>query len=97
MPSSGIAFVELENWVRLLYTYGPFALLVFFVFVAEKKSRTALREADQITKRPVSVVYILNWVAIFSLLAFACYAWYDIYLHRDPTIEALPADSDRAA
>ena len=28
---------NLDAWVRILYTYGPFAILVFLVFVTERK------------------------------------------------------------
>ena len=76
-----------EAWIELLYIYGPFALLVFFAFVTEKKSRAALQKADEMNKKALLSVYIVNWVAIFFLLAFCCYAWYKINLHTDPTIE----------
>ena len=69
-----------ESWIKLLYTYGPFAILVFFVFVTERKSRMAKNEAPPDEKKRLMVVYLLNWVIIFGLVLFSMYAWTRINL-----------------
>src|SRR5205085_5208303 len=75
-----------ETWVKLLYTYGPFAILVFLVFVTERKSRTAMRDASPAEKKTLIAVYILNWVAIFGLVVFSVYAWSLINLDKEFTL-----------
>lgn len=76
-----------ESWIKLLYTYGPFAILVFFVFVTERKSRIAKNEAPRDEKARLMVVYLLNWVIIFGLVLFSMYAWTRINLDAEPTIK----------
>ena len=67
---------DAENWIKLLYTYGPFALLVFFLFVGEAKARSAVKDAIPEAKREGLVIYALTWAAIFGLLIVAVSAWY---------------------
>jgi hypothetical protein len=76
-----------EAWIKLLYTYGPFAILVFLVFVTEKKTRTAMKEASRDEKPRMMVVYLLNWAVIFGLVLFSLYAWTRINLSDEPTIK----------
>ena len=52
-----------EAWIKLLYTYGPFAILVFLVFVTERKTRTAMKEAGRDEKQRMIMVYLLNWAS----------------------------------
>ena len=53
-----------EAWIKLLYTYGPFAILVFLVFVTERKTRIAKNEAPRDEKPRLMVVYLLNWASV---------------------------------
>lgn len=76
-----------EAWIKLLYTYGPFAILVFLVFVTEGKTRTALKEATRDEKPRMMVVYLLNWAVIFGLVLFSMYAWTRLNLSDEPTIK----------
>ena len=75
-----------ESWVKILYTYGPFAILVFLVFITERKSRTAMAQAAPGEKKTFIAIYILNWVAIFGLVIFSVYAWVQTNLESEPTI-----------
>lgn len=75
-----------EAWVKLLYTYGPFAILILLVFVTERKSRTAMKEATKRDEKALTAVYVLNWVAIFGLVTYSVYAWKQINIDRKPTI-----------
>ncbi|HWN10601.1 MAG TPA: hypothetical protein VNO50_15280 [Pyrinomonadaceae bacterium] len=76
-----------DAWVKLLYTYGPFALLILLIFVTERISRTAMKEATQQKTLIVFVgVYVVNWLAIFFLVGFSVYAWSEINLERKPEI-----------
>jgi hypothetical protein len=76
-----------EAWIKLLYTYGPFAILVFLVFVTERKTRTAMKEAARDEKQRMTVVYLLNWAVIFGLVLFSMYAWTRLNLNDEPTIK----------
>jgi hypothetical protein len=75
-----------ETWVKILYTYGPFAILVFLVFVTERKSRVAMKEASPDEKKTFIGIYILNWAAIFGLVVFSVYAWGQINLDKEATL-----------
>lgn len=78
-----------DAWVKLLYTYGPFALLVFVVFVTEGKSRRAMNEATRGERKMLILfigVYALNWIAIFGLVVYSVIAWKKMNLDRLPTI-----------
>jgi hypothetical protein len=76
-----------EAWIKLLYTYGPFAILVFLVFVTERKARIAMKEAAREEKPRMMLVYLLNWAVIFGLVLFSMYAWTRINLNGEPTIK----------
>jgi hypothetical protein len=76
-----------EAWIKLLYTYGPFAILVFLVFVTERKARTAMKEAAREEKSRMTLIYLLNWGVIFGLVLFSMYAWTRINLNGEPTIK----------
>ena len=76
-----------EGWIKLLYTYGPFAILVFLVFVTERKTRDAMKEAAKEEKSRMMVVYLLNWAVIFGLVLFSMYAWTRLNLSDEPTIK----------
>jgi len=76
-----------EAWIKLLYTYGPFAILVFLVFVTERKARTAMKEAAREEKSRMVLIYLLNWAVIFGLVLFSMYAWTRINLNGEPTIK----------
>lgn len=78
-----------ETWVNILYTYGPYALLIFLVLVVEKKVRSAWREADKNNKPErtlFQVLYGVTWVMIFSVAICGVYAWWVINLSRRPQI-----------
>jgi hypothetical protein len=78
-----------ETWVNILYTYGPFALLIFLVLVVEKQVRSAWREADKNNKPErtlFQVLYGLTWVMIFGVAICGIYAWWVINLSRRPQI-----------
>ena len=76
----------MEDWPKLLYTYGPFALLVLFIFVIERKTRTAL--SDSGIPRRISVpVYLLNWCMIFVLCGTVTYFWFLLNLPQEAMIQ----------
>ena len=75
-----------EGWVKLLYTYGPFALAVLLLLVAENKARRAWRAAPTNEKKVLVAVYCATWLAFFAVGLFAMYAWKRINLPREFTI-----------
>lgn len=66
---------DLEGLTKLLFNYGPFAVLIIFVFIIETKARKALKEASQNTKWPFLAVYLGVWVVIFALVVDIGYEW----------------------
>lgn len=63
-----------ETWMKLLFTYGPFALLTLFVFVILGKAKSQMN--DTAKKNPVRVlVYSGTWVAIFVLCGIIVWVW----------------------
>lgn len=75
-----------ETWVKILFTYGPFAILVLLVFVTEAKLRRAGKEAPPEQKWTFLAVYVLNWVAVFGLVIYSTYAWGRTNLNEEQTI-----------
>ncbi len=75
-----------ESWIKLLYIYGPFALLVFFLFVGEAKARNAVKEAIPEAKREGVIIYALTWAAVFGLLIVAVAAWYQLNFPKEVII-----------
>ena len=63
-----------STWTKLLFTYGPFALLVFTAFVLEYKARGHKKEFpnDSTGKG----IYSLTWVLIFSMAVAITIVWY---------------------
>ena len=86
-----------ETWAKILYTYGPFALLVFSVFVIERRVRSAWRTSNQDRKKEQTAfiaLYCLTWCLIFGVAIYSVYAWKRINLDRRPqivgTLESMP-------
>ncbi len=75
--------VNPENWIKLLFTYGPFALLVLFVAVIEGRARKALKESSIERETIFKVIYGLVWAVIISLIIFSSYVWYQINLQKE--------------
>ena len=73
-----------ELWVKTLFTYGPFAILVFLVFVAERKLWNASKAAPD--RKGLFRLYVANWLVIFGVVAFSVYAWKRMNLDRKPEI-----------
>lgn len=74
-----------EDWVKVLYTYGPFALLVFFMVYGEARARSAVRDAG-VSKKVSIPIYLTNWIVIFVLMGFALSAWYRLTFNSEFTI-----------
>jgi hypothetical protein len=78
-----------ETWTKILYTYGPFAILVFLVFVIYTKIHSAWREAKQSNQKEQTVflgLYGLTWIVILGVAIYSVYAWKRINLDRRPQI-----------
>jgi hypothetical protein len=78
--------MSVPDWVKLIASYGPNAVLLFLVFITEKKIRTAMKEGPAEEKRKMVWVYILNWALIFGVAIFAIFAWSWLNLHRKQEI-----------
>jgi hypothetical protein len=62
-----------DTWTKLLFTYGPFALLVFSAFVLEKKARNQMVSSPGETI-PVAI-YVSTWILIFAMAATITIVW----------------------
>jgi hypothetical protein len=78
-----------DAWVKILYTYGPFAILVFLVFVTERKSRTAMKEAAPSKEKLLTGIYAFNWLIIFGVVIYSVIAWKQINIDRPPEIRGM--------
>jgi hypothetical protein len=77
---------EAQDWIKALYTYGPFGLIVLFLFVGEAKARHNWTTSRTNERALAAVIYACNWAAIFALLGFAVYAWNRIHLPGEASI-----------
>ena len=75
------------DWVSILYTYGPFAILVFLVFITPRQIHKGLKGTSEGVKKTLPAIYVVNWLLIFGLVIFCVYAWKRLHLDRPPTIE----------
>jgi hypothetical protein len=78
--------MKLADWIRMIASYGPNAILVLLVFITEKKIRTAIKEDPGPEKKKLVYVYIFNWFLIFGVAIFAIYAWKKLYIDAKPEI-----------
>ena len=74
---------DIETWIKLLFTYGPFAILALFVFIIERRAWKALRESLPDTKTLCTVIYSIVWAVTLGLVIFTTYVWYRINVHDD--------------
>jgi hypothetical protein len=65
----------MENWPKLLFTYGPFALLTLVIFVLERLARRNLKDPT-VPSNVALAVYGLTWFMIFALCLTVVYAWW---------------------
>jgi hypothetical protein len=68
------------SWTSLLYTYGPFALLVFLAFPLERNAWNRVRHlrgrgVDATEKRIAYFAYFATWVAIFITCIVITVVW----------------------
>jgi hypothetical protein len=79
-----------ETWSNLLYTYGPYAILILLVGVIARQVYSAWQKADTNNKRQQTFFLLLNgmtWLMIFGVVVFSIYAWSVVNLSRRPQIE----------
>ena len=43
--------MNLEEWIRILFTYGPFAILILLVFVVERMLYSRMKHAAQAQRK----------------------------------------------
>ena len=69
------------DWPKLLFLYGPFALLVFVVVVLESKAREAWR-SDR--SKISGAIMISTWLVIFAICGVVVYAWF--WVNKPPFV-----------
>lgn len=78
-----------ETWAKILYTYGPFAILVFLVVVIERVLYTRWRAANQ-NNHPQQTaflgLYAITWCVILGVAIYSIYVWKRINLDKRPQI-----------
>lgn len=70
------------EWVKLISLYGPFSLLVFFVFVVEYKIRKSYKQEKGDYKKIYMGLYLINWVIIFILAYYSIDVWKTLNLEK---------------
>jgi hypothetical protein len=69
------------EWPRLLFIYGPFALLVFVVVVLESKARKAWQsERNKIS----GAILVSTWLVVFAICGTVVYAWF--WVNKPPFV-----------
>lgn len=79
-----------DTWAKILYTYGPFAILVFLVVVIERTLYSRWRASSQTNKKEQAAflgLYGFTWLVILGVAIYSIYAWKKINLDRRPQIE----------
>jgi hypothetical protein len=78
-----------ETWAKILYTYGPFAILVFLVVVIERTLYTRWRAANQ-NNHPQQTaflaLYAVTWCVILGVAIYSIYVWKRINIDKRPQI-----------
>jgi hypothetical protein len=78
-----------ETWAKILYTYGPFAILVFLVVVIERTLYTRWRAANQ-NNHPQQTaflgLYAVTWCVILGVAIYSIYVWKRINVDKRPQI-----------
>jgi hypothetical protein len=78
-----------ETWAKILYTYGPFAILVFLVVVIERVLYARWRAANQ-NNHPQQTaflgLYAITWCLILGVAIYSIYVWKRINLDKRPQI-----------
>jgi hypothetical protein len=73
--------LQVLEWPKLLYIYGPFALLVFVAALLESKAR----KAWQAERSKVSgTILASTWFVIFALCGVVVFAWF--WLNKPPFV-----------
>ncbi|MGQ0761005.1 MAG: hypothetical protein ACT4OT_03145 [Acidobacteriota bacterium] len=78
-----------KTWVDILFIYGPFAILIFLVFVVERRIYSRWRAANQDNKKEQTAflgLYGFTWLMIFGVAVYSIYAWKKINLDERPKI-----------
>jgi hypothetical protein len=69
------------DWPKLLFIYGPFALLVFVVAVLESKARRAW-QSDR--SKVSGAIVVSTWLVIFAICGVVVYAWF--WVNKPPFV-----------
>lgn len=70
-----------ETWSKLLFTYGPFALLVFVSVVLERRAYSQWKETHRSARSTTAhvavagIVYLCTWLTIFLTCGVITYVW----------------------
>jgi hypothetical protein len=78
-------FTNYFDFIKVIYLYGPSALLVFILVFAESKARSALKDAPAGNVVLFKAIYSGVWITFFSLVAVICFMFYNA--NREATIE----------
>jgi hypothetical protein len=78
-----------ETWAKILYTYGPFAILVFLVVVIERTLYSRWRGANQDNHPQQTAflgLYAVTWCVILGVAIYSIYVWKRINVDKRPQI-----------
>lgn len=82
---------ELENLVKVLFTYGPSAFAVFVLIFAERRAYAVWTSADtNDPKKPLlGWLYFANWFLIFGLIGMSLYVWTKTNISDEKVIQGV--------
>jgi len=75
----------IQDWPKLLLTYGPFALIVFIVYVVLKRAKPTPQAPGPERKVQLSV-YVGAWALVFSLAIVIVLVWWKLNLPAQAVI-----------
>lgn len=75
--------MDFANWMKAIYDYGPFALVVIFALITTTRTRKAMVRATKATRLPHIIVYLLNWIVTVGLVVVVVLIWAKLNVPRD--------------
>jgi hypothetical protein len=86
MDSLSTSADKFRDFANVVYVYGPFALVLVFIFIAEWRLRPSLRNDSGPVRRVTIFTYAGAWIAALALAAICVLAWFKYNFHREYVI-----------
>ena len=78
---------KFKDAANVLYVYGPFALILVFIFIAEWRIRPSMKDSTgQVAKVAVGT-YIVVWLLVLGFAITCVFAWYKLNIHNESVVK----------